>query len=308
MIDGDRTFKTQWRIHVGAHKTATTHLQEQLEGNDESLLNQGVDVLATSKTSPVVRNKSDQKKKSLGRLKQHIASFASRPSHARRSVRLRQMMRGKPVTVLSHEDQLGFTQHALLPRLYDGSERFQTIENLHDAKSIELFLSIRSFDTFFMSAFCEALKPFPDMRMRLNKRKQSFCEAPPSWFDLATRIADRFPNARLYVWTFEDYLKDPNIAVHALTGVHFDRLENIPAPSTTKSPSLRAIALAENLDPHLDTRERMRQVQAIYLENPKEPGEKINLFTDEETSFLRDCYRHDLERLEACERITLLTS
>jgi hypothetical protein len=303
---GEQDFQTQWRVHVGAHKTATTHLQELLEGNDANLLRHGVDFLPTAKTSPIVRSNDVVEKTGLRGLKQHISRLTTRRSEPTQSDRLRGIMRRKPTTVLSHEDQLGFTQHSLLSSLYKGTEKLRTIEQLPDAEKLDIFLSIRSFDTFFVSAFCEACKPFHDMRNRLDDRKRTFRESPPSWFEFATRIANRFPNAGLHVWTFEDYLTDPNIAIQALTGVHFDNLESLPAPSRTKSPSLRAIALAEGLDPQMSRRERMRQVQAIYLEHPKEPGEKIDLFTEEETSWLKDCYRRDLERLEACDRITLL--
>lgn len=304
---GEQAVKTQWRIHVGAPKTATTHLQRLLEGNDENLLRHGVDILACADTRPIVRSRTRTGKKGLKGLKQRIARLTSRPAKATRSDRLRQIMRGKPVTVLSLEDQLGFPQDAFRSSLYKGTERFHTIEQLPDAEKIDIFLSIRSFETFFVSTFCEALKPMPDIRGRLNDRKRTFRDSPPSWFDLATRIADRFPAAGVHVWTFEDYLENPQIAIHALTGVHLDSLEKIPAPRRTKSPSPRAVALAESLDPQLDTRERMRQVEAIYLENPKDSGESIDLFTDEETSWLLDCYRQDLERLGASGRINLLT-
>ena len=293
---------TRWRIHVGAHKTATTHLQELLEGNDARLLAAGVDVLPTARVAPIVRRGTRKRRRGLKKFFKRLVTGTA-PS---RADQLRGIMRGMPTTVLSHEDQLGLSQDLLRPALYDGSERLETLAELPDAQEVEIFLSIRSFDTLLVSAYCEFLKPFHDARARLEQRRRTLRDTPPSWFALAERLADRFPQAKLRVWTFEDYVPQPGFVVRALTGVELDDLDNRPAPSRTRAPSPRAIALAEGLDPGLGVRERMQRVQELYMAHPKQAGESLDLFSAEEVDWLRGCYANDLEKIRRSARMELL--
>jgi hypothetical protein len=306
MNHSDPKLPTNWRVHVGAPKTATTHLQQLLESNDENLLQKGVDVLPYSRTSKIIKSLNRKKPKGWKGLKRRIKGVIAADQDVLVRDQFRATMRNMPITVLSNECLLGFPQHIFLKSLFNGTERFHVIEDLPAMGKLDIFLSIRSLDSLFISAFSEALKPLPDARARLDKRKQSFKDNPPSWFDLAIRIADRFPAANVHVWRFEDYLKNPQLAIHALTGVYLDRLEHIPAPSKTRSPSLRAIELAEQLDPQLKGQDRMRHVEEIYLANPKQPDEKNELFNDEETAWLQACYRQDLEWIRASDRLNLL--
>lgn len=192
------------------------------------------------------------------------------------------------------------------PRFYDGSERYTILNSLPDRESVDIYLSVRSFEALFVSAFCEMLKPFHDARARLEARQRTLRDTPPSWFDLAERLADNFPEARVHVWTFEDYVRDPAFVVKTLTGLELDGLDGRPAPETTRAPSLEAIRLAEELDPSLKMPERMEIVRDLFINSPKQPGEVLRMFSDEEAAWLRDCYTRDLERIQDSSRVTLL--
>jgi hypothetical protein len=77
-------------------------------------------------------------------------------------------------------------------------------------------------------------------------------------------------------------------------------------PSKTRSPSVRAIQLAEALDPSLDMRTRMEVVQKLYDAHPKSRGETIDLFSDQEIIWLRDLYNQDIEAIAQSNRLSLI--
>ena len=175
---------SKWNVHIGAHKTGTTHLQELLGANESVFLAAGVDVLRPSGLKQIVRGRGS---KANTRLWAIASKLLSRSDAAQQKAimrrKIQEEMKSKPITVLSHEDQLGFTQDLFRTKLYDGSERFWTIENLPDPSGIDIFISIRSFDTLFVSAFCEILKPFHDARERFERRLQTIEVHPPSWHE-----------------------------------------------------------------------------------------------------------------------------
>lgn len=298
--------KTRWHVHVGAHKSATTHLQRILRSNEETLLQNGVDCLPWRQINPLIRQDPSRATSGLDVVKAFAKGGRSVRASERYANALRTFRRNKPVTIISDEDQLGFTQDLMRPRFYDGSERYTILNSLPDRESVDIYLSVRSFEALFVSAFCEMLKPFHDARARLEARQRTLRDTPPSWFDLAERLADNFPEARVHVWTFEDYVRDPAFVIKTLTGLELDGLDGRPAPETTRAPSLEAIRLAEELDPSLKMPERMEIVRDLFINSPKQPGEVLRMFSDEEAAWLRDCYTRDLERIQDSSRVTLL--
>ncbi|MGY6696718.1 MAG: hypothetical protein ACXIUW_11955 [Roseinatronobacter sp.] len=298
--------KTQWRVHVGAHKTATTHLQELLRANEDKLLQHGVDFLNGRGINSLLRADPSQKPAGLDILKALVKGQRPVRASKRYSREINALRRDQPVTIISQEDQLGFTQDLMRPHFYDGSQKFTILNSLPDRESVDIYLSIRSFETLFVSAFCEMLKPFHDARARLEARRRTLQDMPPSWFELANRLGDSFPDARIHVWKFEDYIKHPGFVVKALTGLELDDLDGRPAPDRTRSPSPKAIKLAEELDPALKVQDRMKIVQELFADHPKQSGETIELFSGDETAWLRDCYTRDLEKIEASARMTLV--
>lgn len=101
----------EWRIHLGAHKTATTHLQQTLEAHRPALVERGVDFIHfrafRSVATPYVRPNSWQRR-------------LWSPPVARRFERALDGLRatGPDTVLLSDEDILGYSRDQLGRTLY----------------------------------------------------------------------------------------------------------------------------------------------------------------------------------------------
>ena len=101
-------------------------------------------------------------------------------------------------------------------------------------------------------------------------------------------------------------MRQPEFVIEALTGVSVGKMPARPAPNRTSSPSMRAIAMAEALDPRLGVQDRIREVRKLFDNNPKQPGEQLDLVPEADAIWLRNHYLRDLENMRASGRISLL--
>ena len=64
----------QWRIHLGAHKTATSHLQETLAAVRDDLVGQGVDFIP----NPLVRQRNPEARARAEEVTRELAALSVR--------------------------------------------------------------------------------------------------------------------------------------------------------------------------------------------------------------------------------------
>jgi hypothetical protein len=284
----------QWRIHVGAHKTATTHLQETLTLVRDRLAAGGIDFVPTR---PLMR-------------KQHFAEvlFQRRPiarlpifgpAHMRDAIetRVEPMRIGPDVVVLSEENILGLPRHILATPFYPQvDQRIGRLASLGFRADLRLFLSIRSYDTLVPSAYAEALKHDPPPPGGFAAVRARCLAAPPSWFDLVARLRAAAPGIPLLIWRQEDYRANDRAIMEVLCGRPLGPLPSIPDPVRTRSPSAAAIVAAEALPTTLSYEERLARVREIYA--TVEPGQaRFQPFDEAERRGLRARYDADLERI-----------
>lgn len=158
---------TRIRFHIGAHKTATTHLQM---------------TLARCKLAPGTRHVS------LGRLRR---TLTSRVRKGRRFLPWHRWWRG--TWLFSDENILGTTAHAL--QMYPNPAA--ALKYFADCR-LSIFLCIRSHETFLPSAWGErlwhhAVEPF---RPGLPRRR---------WTDVVDDLQSALPGVPIHVWRYEDY-------------------------------------------------------------------------------------------------------
>ena len=102
------TAAQEWRIHLGAHKTATTHLQDTLGAHREALNRHGVDFLPGARFNPLLRRFS--RPKGFRR-----ALWRHWPAPVRREFLrdLDRLCRDAGTVLVSDEDFLGYSQDQL---------------------------------------------------------------------------------------------------------------------------------------------------------------------------------------------------
>ena len=110
---------TSWRIHIGAHKTATTHLQETLSAIRPVLVERGVDYIP----NPELRqDRLRQGARAQAALEPGAAP--ARPDGAAGGGAELDPLRAGPATlVLSEEKLLGGSQEIFAEPIYPGLQR-----------------------------------------------------------------------------------------------------------------------------------------------------------------------------------------
>lgn len=282
-----------WRIHLGAHKTATTHLQQALVAARPELRTQGVDFIPLRKLREAALPDV---------LSQLIDAKADRPARRRALAGALRPLRGKAETVaFSEENLIGLSAHLLRgPKPYPGAGKMvRWLGQLAaGGAEVKLFFAIRSFDTLAPSAYAEATRRrhlpggFEAVRAR-------YAEAPPSWVGLIDRLRKAAPRAELRVWLYEDYAAHARELATLFLGVDPGELDVSRRPQGTATPSAAAVAEAEALPRGLSKEDRAARSAEIYARLPAAgPETKFNPFTDEERARLRDRYAQDLDEIE----------
>ena len=283
----------QWRIHLGAHKTATTHLQQTLAAVRDDLAGQGVDFI------PNPRVRARNLASALGR-PQPIARLPIVGSaHMRDAIEavLAPLRSGLEIVVFSEENIVGVPRHMLQVPLYPrAAVNVGRLASLAGRAEVVFFLSIRSYDTLIPSAYVETLKHALPLPGGFEEASARLLSAPPSWFDLIARIRAAAPGISLRIWRQEDYRANARAIMEEVCGRVLGPLPELSDPTLTRSPSAGAIAAAEALPRDLPTAERMKRVRAIFA--AAEPGaDRFRPFGPAEQQRLQALYEADLERI-----------
>ena len=283
----------QWRIHLGAHKTATSHLQETLAAVRDDLVGQGVDFIP----NPLVRQRN------LARTLSQRRPVARLPIVGRAYMRaaiesvVAPLRAGPEVVVLSEENIIGVPEHMLEVPSYPQAERnVGRLASLADRAEVTFFLSIRSYDTLIPSAYVETLKHAPPPPGGFQAAVAELLSGSSGWFDLVSRIRAAAPGIPLRIWRQEDYRANAQAIMEAFCGSPLGPLPEISDPTWTRSPSAGAIATAEALPRDLPRAERLTRVREIFAAG--EPGaDPFRPFGTAERQRLRARYEADLERI-----------
>lgn len=195
-------------LHLGAHKTASTHLQLALGRARAALAGQGVAMFLPE----------DLRRNGL-RLADCLSSQPEDRSHnAVIRKALGEAARGARLLLISEENILGSAhQPAMIreARLYpDAGARLARLGMLLPAGRVTMALAMRNPAGFLVSAYSQRLlsgriEHFEHYRGGLDP-------AALSWRDLVARLRAALPDAGLVLWAYEDY---PAIAGQVLAAM-----------------------------------------------------------------------------------------
>ncbi len=291
---------TSWRIHIGAHKTATTHVQEILTLMRPQLLERGIDFV----DNPAVRRSGLARALLEQRAAARLPVLRGRRAAALMARHLDPLRAGPTSFLLSEEKLMGGSLSIFSEPAYPLLERSVALlaslaTRAGGGAEVTLFLSIRSLEGQMPSAYVQELKFSPPIGGGFDKLKPRLLARPPSWFDLVRRIRAAAPAVPLRVWRQEDYRRDPATILAALCGRDPGPLPAMEDPYWTKSPDLAAVRAAEALPHDLPRPERRERVLAIFRDSGA--GARFDPFTADEKAQLRAAYARDLERIEALD-------
>lgn len=284
-----------YHIHLGAHRTATTHLQDTLALHQAELRTMGVE----APTRSTLRARGLGKRtlrKGLGRLLPDGLAC----------LRLRRIIDALAVdgrrSVLSEEKLLGFVRDLLVEPIYPELE--QRVALLHRAlgsREATLCLSVRDPGTLLPSAYVQCLRMGNRGLPDFDTVRARTLGQPLRWSQLLRRIQAAAPGRPVRIWTFESYVADPGHVLDALTGTRGVSWRRIEAPASTRGISLQTIARIRALPAGMDR--AAYRAACLRIGDEDRGGERFSPFTPTESALITQAYQDDLDALcreQAC--------
>lgn len=287
----------EWRIHLGAHKTATTHLQATLAAMAPDLRGEGIAVLPLPAVRPILHDLGSWRSghRLLGR------DGLGRRIEARLSSLVGDRADGL-CAVLSEENILGPLNQVLWPRPYPRlGRRLRVLMALARARPTTLFLSIRSFDRLLPAAYATALRYRRRSSWIVRLRERIFDRPPPRWTDILDRIARVAPGVAVRVWRQEDYACDPGPILSTVLGREGLAIPDLPPPPSTMTPSAEAVAEVERLiragAHRIEPGTWPALVHDIYAERPARTGTPFRPIGPAAAARFAEAYAADVEAI-----------
>lgn len=290
---------TELRVHLGAHKTATTHLQDSLVAHRALVARAGIDYIPRENFGPLQRRFSNPH-----HWRKRLWSWPVEQLFLRQFKALRD---GSGTVLLSDEDLLGFSYDLFAPSIYPDLRGLHVVRSLARNTKLTLFLGIRSFDQILPSAYAQSIKAIAPKPGWLDGIRAGIAQSPPSWAELVGRLKVMFPEATLRVWLQEDYRAHSQEVLTFFVGRNVGRFPDVPPPVRTTSPSHEAILEAARLDPSLPMAVRRVRVHEIFYEKlPAGAGRApFRPFNEGEIARLKDLYEEDKRALERLDPETI---
>lgn len=297
MLDDQNTGQTTDRVvlHLGAHKTASTHFNRLLRKNSH----------LTSENSVAVPKKDEirslvTRRLSGGNLKE------SGPMH---EAVVAELAQGARTLFISDENILG-TPNRLIQNgvMYPSAgKRVRAALRILGDSPVELMLAVREPAGFAVSSWGEAMRSwgYLDFRAYLGADPMSALR----WTQLARRILAARPGLRLTVWTYEDYRARTNTLMAEVLGlpeVPEDRLRELdnvvrPGLSQRAVEEIRKMCEGSADPPEQDSFEDIVKAFPKSADNPAPDP-----WTEAERTQLAEQYRRDLRRLSQLEGVRFL--
>jgi hypothetical protein len=282
-----------WRIHIGAHKTATTHVQEILALMRDRLVADGIDFIPNHE----VRKSGLAKALNRRRLGFRVPVVRERMVKGIMADHLDPLRRGPTTMVLCEEKLLGGSQHIFSVPCYPTAARMVSLlDALRTGADVTVFLSIRNFADQLPSAYVQELKFLPPLGGGFDALRARVVANPPHWSDLVGRIRQAAPDLPLRIWRQEDYRDHACEILSILCGTEIRELPVMEDPFWTKSPSLEAVRAAEALPDDMPKKERFQTVLNLYKDAPAGQTQ-FDPFPEEEKAMFRKAYEADVARI-----------
>ena len=289
-----KAYPESWRIHIGAHKTATTHVQDILALRRDVLASQGIDYPTRNTLRQVRFAKTVRPQLKFFKLRER---WPFRQMSQWYDLRRIQSAERLPTLLISEEQLLGLSNGLISSVFYpEAEERMRNLRDLLKGGPATLFLSIRNPANIIPSAYSQCLRAGARGIPNITEIRQSSLANPPSWTDLVRRIRKGFPEARLVVWTFEDYIANPDACLDLLIGKPLGDWPSLETPTSTRGMSAETIDRIHALDRSLSRREHIERCAKLAAEDTGRT--RFQPFSADEVTEITRTYEKDLATLE----------
>ena len=286
-------------LHLGAHKTATTYIQNGLSVSADALNKHEVYIV------PTIDFRNSIKK--INKNSHPINRFALVRSWRASQLYQDYLRQAKKAScsrmVISEEGFLGsihqltnegrFYQHEKLKR-----NLIPCVSHLK-GHPITAMLAVRSYDSFFTSAWCQTVKE-QGYRTFDEALKKQLMLLKRGWFDVISDILNILPeSSQLRVWRLEDFKKDENSVFSELVGSGNVGHMTLPKKNMLPGLSKQAVTQLENLQLRGEPSPRPVVLEMVKKYSKFKGFDDFSPWDEVEKGVLVERYAADIARIRA---------
>lgn len=259
-------------IHLGVHKTATTHFQSRLYNSIPTLAQAGVGYLGLDKTRELITSKI-------------FGNFKIEDS-------LEKLLNEEKRLLISDENIIGGTDKLRSELIYpDATSRLNFLFNKIPVDICDVHITIRNPEDYLISRYCEYLRHYKFMS--ISEYFDSFDLKIFSWMPLISAI-ENVTGKNVQVTLFENVFDDEDAYLQKLTGVDINFAQASEGASIRRSKiSLESYRILEHLADHYP-RHMTKRLMNMMDNNPQRSKTTLlKPFSKEITAKLKENYARD---------------
>ena len=279
----------QIALHLGAHKTASTFIQNVLARNAATLRGEGVGIVPHAELRRNVTAK-------LGRV-----GDKRRDAKRHDAERFLETVLAQPVRrlILSEENLIGSPHRLEADRaLYTAIPRkLCELAPVLAGHDVTVFLSVRALAQFVSAILVECFRTGQYPPAIPDRYLEDWLDGTRNWVDVVADIRNVFPAAPILVWNHGDFFRNQQAVFERMTGVAGLTLdvEGLPRRPT---PTGRAIEDFLSLEPKADKHARIKALTEASRRHPRSPDLPVfRLGDDAQAHAFRQRFLADLDAI-----------
>ena len=267
-------------LHLGAHKTATTYMQDAMELSREELRESGIGYVPLMELRPRVTERLG-----FGRLGLHGAVN-----------RLLSEYRGCKRLIISDENIIGGLRPSAKWGFYPKHrERLAKLLGKLGRQDCKIYFATRSYDEFISAMYCEYIRHRAFVGAEAYLR--NFEYGAFSWAKIVETFVTLIGAENVHVWRYEDFPAAQDQVFAAL----IDAPANLvlrPTGRVRESLSVRAVQTLASLEPARNPDEARARAKAAAAAHPKGSDDPpFSAFSSAMSQTLRARYESEISRL-----------
>ena len=275
------------KLYIGAHKTATTHIQSVLEYNQKNLKQHNIKL-----STP-----NELRKSWLGNFL-NLCHIKER-SHIED---LRKELPLSGIWILSDENFAGtpyefkVSNQGMYPNV---EQRLKCLKELFPTAKIELFFALRSYETFYRSTYLEVVRNRGYIPFEEYYSEEQFKHN--SWLNVIKMFTSVISEENITLWCYEDIKIVMPTIINAMTGLNNAKelMQNYPTRKTRESLSKKSIEVLASLSSVMSQEESKKIVEIINNKYPlSDTYPKFIAFDTEKAEKFQIKYQQDIVNIK----------
>jgi len=273
------------KLYLGAHKTASTYIQNLLFVNRVFLEEKGFSIFIP---------------KTLRKL--YLPQFFEYCKEGKVSKNLYDiLLNSKENIIISDENLIGIPEDFIRVKgMYPYAvERLKCFKKLYKDFDIKFYFSIRNYFEFYNSIYSEIIRN--SEFLTIKEFKERLWWKDNSWVKLIEEISQIIGKENIFIWDFSLVKKDLFTILKLLVNINEKEFNLLKKDIKEKrlGLSLKSIEIMENIHSVLKVDEYFSLLERINNKYSVSKGfSKVNVFSNDEKKFLKNKYEKDIKSIE----------